>query len=798
MQSSYKMILLFVVLLIILFQCKGEDSIIKDVNTAEKMYFKAGEFQRDILSNHSIAGAEDYKKAETAYRRIINKFGTKSENSIEIKKIVQKCWLALAELMLLQKKYEGAIEIYKEMIEKSPSDRELCGTAQYSIATCLGKLNRVDEAIEAYKRVIETYPPVFNDTVQPNLKILQIPILIARLYKKVGKNSLVNIQYEDAKKYYVGVISKWPNTPVALAAENQMAMIYGDQENWEKSVEILNNIIVKYPEMKGLLNIMFSLGNIYFHQLGRPEKAANVYKQVIHNYPQNQELGKVYLALGKAYSALRYYDKARELLRYVLEKYRKNYNTCLKAQLVIAKSYELENNWAKALNEYQWAIESYPRSLQALDLPIYIADYYRDHGKEHLAKTAYENAVKEYKQAVGQFPDSDYAKIAHKYLATTYMRLEKWPEACETLNALLKLKLPVAKYIDTYLTLGSLYEKKMKYDQKAIEVYTDLLQKFPDISIAQSITARIAALQQKLAHYQRANRPPVKSKITSTNKISTTSVDMGWQQNMDYDFYCYKLVRSQSPGTGLSDLIVAEIFKSQQVNYIDSDLREENTYYYRLFVFDKGGLFSESEEVSVKLDAPVVLTVVKLQAHCINWTSVSLTWTQSQEKEFDAYKIYRSRSAGVTISSEFVKSIYDKYQTQFTDTGLNEETTYYYRVYVFNKRGDKKAGNEVKINTTANTPPAAVVLDKPLPINKTTVKLSWSRNIDDDFSMYRIYRSDQLPVSLNNTPIQMSSDNLTNFYKDSGLKPDNIYYYKIVVYDKGGLYAESNEVSVEL
>jgi len=798
MQSSCKIYLLIVVVLIILVQCTAEDSTVKDVNTAEKMYFKAGEVQRDILSNHNIAGAEDYKKAENAYRKIINKFSSKSENSIEIKKIVQKCWLALAELMLLQRKYEGAIELYSEMIEKSPADRALCGTAQYSMATCLGKINRVDEAIEAYKLVIEKYPPVFDDNVLPNLKILQIPILIARLYKKVGKIYLVNTQYEDAKKYYEGVISTWPYTPIALAAENQVAMIYGDQENWEKSVEILNDIIVKYPEMKGLLNIMFSLGNIYFHQLGRPEKATNLYKQVINNYSENQELGKVYLALGRAYSALKYYEKARELLRYVLEKYRKDYNTCLQAQLIIAKSYELENNWAKALNEYQWAIESYPRSLQALDLPIYIADYYRDHGKEHLAKTAYESAIKKYKQAVGQFPDSDFAKIAYKYLATSYMKLEKWPEACETLNALLKLKLPVAKYVDAYLTLGSLYEKKMKYDQKAIEVYTDLLQKFPKISIAQSITARVAALQQQLAQYQRTNRPPVKSKITSTNKISTVSVDMGWQQNRDNDFYCYKLVRSESPGAGLSDLIVAEIFKPQKVNYIDSDLREEKTYYYRLFVFDKGGLFSESEEVSVKLDAPKVLTVIKLQAYCINWTTVSLTWNQSQEKEFDAYKIYRSRSAGVSISSEFVKSIYDKYQTQFKDTGLNEETTYYYKVYVFNKRGDNKAGNEVKINTTANTPPTAVVLDKPLTLNKTTVKLSWSRSVDDDFSMYRIYRSDQLPVSLNNTPIQMSSDNITNVYKDSGLKPDNIYYYKIVVYDKGGLYAESNEVAVKL
>jgi len=149
------------------------------------------------------------------------------------------------------------------------------------------------------------------------------------------------------------------------------------------------------------------------------------------------------------------------------------------------------------------------------------------------------------------------------------------------------------------------------------------------------------------------------------------------------------------------------------------------------------------------------------------------------------------------MASQLVKSIFDASNTQFNDTDVKDNMTYYYKIYVFNKDGANKPSNEATITTPLNTPPRQVTLAPPIAIDPKTIELSWSSSNDLDFSMYRIYRSEKTPVSVENPPIWMNSNIELNRYKDTSLKAGKIYYYKIVVFDKAGLFAESNEVSID-
>lgn len=791
-------ILIVAAFMVVSIHCSSDTTKIKDIYTAEKMYFKAGKIQRNILINPDIASPEEYEKAEKAYRAIIDKFNKKSEALREIKGIVQRSWLGIAELYKLQKKYENAIDTYKEIIRESPSDRELCAVAQFSMATALEKLKRSDEAIRVYQRVVADYPPVLSDTLLPNLNILQTPIYIARLYQQREQRDLAEQQYEEARNYYEQVIDQWPNSPIALAAQNQMAVSYGDQGEWKKSAEILNEIMYNYHEVPEIFNIMLTLGNIYQLQLRQPDKALDIYEQMLQRYPQSENLGKVYLAMGGIYLTQKKYDVARSEFRYILDNYHDDRNSCLQAQLAVARSYEMENNWNKAINEYQWVVENYPRSLQALNIPIYIADHYRNLQQSDLAQNAYENAIKKYRQVIQQYPETMLATLALDYRAICYMRTEKWQEASDALQLLVKMKLPPQNEVNAYLTLGSIYEEKLKEEQKAIDAYSTLLQKYPQIPIAQTISLKTSELQQKLTEYQQTNEPPAESEIVSTNQVSSSSIEIVWEQNQEDDFDSYKLIRSESSGVDSSDAIITQLFDQRQLQYLDTDLAEGNTYYYRLYTFDKGGLSSSSREVSVAMQAKKFLANITLQAHCNNWSSVTLNWAQCDEAEFDSYKIYRSNSPGVSLTSQSVKTVFDRETTQLEDNDLKENITYYYKVYVYNSRGAKQPSNEVAITTAANTPPESVILDKPITIDNSSIELSWSQNNDPDFSMYRIYRSERSPVSLNNAPVHISSNKSMNYFKDTRLASGKIYYYKVVVYDKGGLFTESNEISIKL
>jgi len=782
--------------IVILFGCSGE-GVKNDIFVAEKMFYKAEKIKQNILVNPDIANPEDYEKAELAYREIIDKLDNKEKLSKALKGILQRRWLTIAQLHLLQKKYDEVINIYKEIIERSTNDRELCAVAQFSMAQSLERLKKFDEAIEAYKVVFRNYPPVLSDTLLANYSILQTPVYIARLYRANDKAIEADRQYEAARIYYEQVIQQYPQTDIALEAQNQIALSYGDQGKWDRSVQVLTDVISRYPNAPKLKSIMYTLAIIYDQQLKQSDKALDIFQMILNKFPQDDKLsGQVYLAIGNIHLTQNRFEESRNQFRTVLQEYQSDQNSCINAQLALAKSFENQGNWSKAMNEYQWVVENYPKTIHALNIPLYIAEHYWKENEQDLAKSAYESAIQQYKRAVEQYPNTPLSAIALDYTASSYMRLEKWGEAAKAFRSLTKMDIPPQNKVKTYLTLENLYEQKLNDPEQALEVYSELLQKYPQVPFATEISSKSQDLEKKVNNYKRNNQPPIASNIVTANILSPSSVEITWQSNKEDDFGYYKLVRSESPGVYESGLTVAEIDTRNRVAFLDENLKEGNTYYYRLYTFDKGGLNTASKEVAVKVEAKQIMATINLLARSNDWFNVSLNWNSYGDKDFDSYKIYRSTSPGVSMASQLIKSIFDPSKTQFEDLDVKDKMTYYYKLYVYNKDGANKSSNEVKILTPANTMPKQVTLANPININNTTIELSWSTSNDLDFSMYRLYRSDKSPVSITNSPIWMNSNKEINKYKDPGLKSGKTYYYKVVVYDKGGLFAESNEVSI--
>lgn len=796
MRYTYLLIFWVSLFCTLMMDCSGGDSQTNEIFLAEKMFYKAEKMKENILTNPDITSPEEFQNAEMAYREIINKFGNQKNVQNETKQILRKSWLTVAELFQLQKRFDTAIKVYREIIEKSASDRELRAIAQFSIARSYEQSKQLNQAIESYQYVFKNYPPVLSDTLLPNYSILETPVHVARLYLLQGNNQLADQQYSEARRYYEAVINKYLDSEIALAAENQIAICYGDQGMWQNSAEVLNNIIVKYSGKKEIPNVIFNLGQLYQLHLNRFDKALEVYQRVIQQFPQNPNLGKAHLAIGEIYFSQKSYDKARHEFKYVIDKYRDDQNSCISAQMAIAQSYELENNWNKALNEYQWVINNYPNSIQSLNIPLYIANHYEKELNNNLAKSAYESGVKQYQQLIETFPNTVLAGLALDYAAASYIRLERWNEAALTFESLLAKQLPAQKKINAFLTLENIYEEKLNDTERAIETYAKLLEQLPEIPNVSMIKGKVQQLQQKLDYYKKTNKPPYASEIIMANPLSTSSVAIQWNQNNEDDFLNYKLIRSDKPGVDLGGKTIAEIATRQQTQFVDNNVKEGRTYYYRLFTFDKGSLNSASKEVSLKVEAKEIVATINLQVRSDSWASVFLVWNRYTGNDFDSYKIYRSITPGVSLNSQLVKTIFDQQNTQVADNVLKENTTYYYKAYVYNSDGANKPSNEVQVTTQTNVPPRSIILNNPVKSDRSIIELSWAPSNDSDFSMYRIFRAERSPVSLDRTAIWMNSNQSTNKYKDTGLISGKTYYYKIVVYDKGGLFSESNEVSV--
>jgi phosphodiesterase/alkaline phosphatase D-like protein len=140
-----------------------------------------------------------------------------------------------------------------------------------------------------------------------------------------------------------------------------------------------------------------------------------------------------------------------------------------------------------------------------------------------------------------------------------------------------------------------------------------------------------------------------------------------------------------------------------------------------------------------------------------------------------------------------VKEFIDPKTTSYNDNGLDPGTKYFYRVYVFDAAGKNTGSNIVQQSTPINEAPKPVVLSQPVE-EVAALTLGWSSSKDNDFANYRLYRSTVSPVDTAAAPIVVINSASTTTYRDTGVAPNVVYYYRIFVFDQFELSAGSNQV----
>lgn len=285
--------------------------------------------------------------------------------------------------------------------------------------------------------------------------------------------------------------------------------------------------------------------------------------------------------------------------------------------------------------------------------------------------------------------------------------------------------------------------------------------------------------------------PPV---ITGADE---DALELIWTESKDEVFTSYRIFRSTSSNVDTTSYLLHTESSSQTTSYTDESVKENVTYYYRVFVYNSYNQVVGSNIVSGKINpkaAPEPVVLFQPAPSEESLTTLSLNWSQNEDDDFANYKIYRSEEEGVDTTDYPVATISDQNTTSYDDENLKENTTYYYRIYVYNNQGLSAFSNEVSGKTNANLPPEAVTLFEPYaPTNSfTSLELRWSENYDDDFASYKIYRDVDASVDSASLLITTITEQNTINYDDTDLEADNTYFYRIYVYDTYGSCSRSN------
>ena len=219
-----------------------------------------------------------------------------------------------------------------------------------------------------------------------------------------------------------------------------------------------------------------------------------------------------------------------------------------------------------------------------------------------------------------------------------------------------------------------------------------------------------------------------------------------------------------------------------ECTFIVSGLKPETTYFFKVKALNSEGSSGFSNTASAKTlpeqnqkpETPEGVAAEPLSP------SIIRVYYNSVDKA-SHYNIYRSNSSTGTFSK--VKSVVD---TTASDSGLLENTTYYYKVSAENSAGESDMSDAVSATTFMHiTVPTGLDAEA---LSSSDIGVSWN-SVNGALS-YKLFRS------LNSGGVfdEIASPVSTS-YTDTGLTSNTTYYYKVSAVGDYGESDLSDEVS---
>lgn len=101
-------------------------------------------------------------------------------------------------------------------------------------------------------------------------------------------------------------------------------------------------------------------------------------------------------SIANLYIAKKEYSLARQQLQNIIVKHNNLDSVCSEALFLTGNSYELEDKWPQALLKYNEVTSRYPVTKRGMDVPLYIAQYYKTKYQPDKMREAYNQAANHY------------------------------------------------------------------------------------------------------------------------------------------------------------------------------------------------------------------------------------------------------------------------------------------------------------------------------------------------------------------------------------------------------------------
>ena len=242
----------------------------KSSYVAESRFWKARALAQKIAQSPETTPPTLFEKSRQQFEQIIREYP-------ENKTLVKESLLGITGLFIHEKRYQEARDFIYTSRKRYPDDKALGARSQFLLGFSYEKAGDWETALKEYRILQDRYP-------ESQLG-LEIPLYLARHdAKEDSKKS--GESYENAAVHYRRLIETKPD-PIKYFAMSYLLTGYEEQKKWDKSLEVVGEIIVTYPK---LIRVYIPKIEKLAQKLKQPKLAIAVYEAFIQSHPQHNDV----------------------------------------------------------------------------------------------------------------------------------------------------------------------------------------------------------------------------------------------------------------------------------------------------------------------------------------------------------------------------------------------------------------------------------------------------------------------------------------------------------------------------